>query len=236
MNFELKNLADLKGTHYFGFPFIVMRRAMNKEQVLLESLRNAESGIFGFSFISFIIGTVAVLTQSMSLFYTATAVFLLFVPFCLFFKRKHTLKLKELQPKDSELAAFENLELITPFIIFDKDNLEIYDTNGILMKSFETKSIKDFRYWSRSYGNGCSENGFEIVFNGKLFEKFIYSVTRQEYFTNTFYIEYDNSQYYIGGYIWFMGNILDMLKKDPNAEQFPFRRKNYINGRKWDEP
>lgn len=235
MNFELKNLADLKGTHYFGFPFIVMRRIMNKEQFLLESLRNAEAGIFGFSFISFIIGTVAVLTQSMSLFYTATALFLLFVPFCLFFKRKHTLKLKELQPKDSELAAFENLELITPFIIFNKEQLEIYDNKGVLVKRFKTEIIKDIRYWD----NGNSryrERGFKITFKGKIFENFIYNVTRQEYFTNTFYIEYDNSQYYIGGYIWFMSNILDMLKKDPNAEQFPFRRKNYINGRKWDEP
>lgn len=234
MNFELKNLADLEGTHYFDFPFVLMRKIKSKEQILLESIENSKVGAYVYSFISFIIGTVAVLTQLMSLFYTATAVFLLFVPLCLFFKRKHTLKLKELQSKDAELTAFGDLEFITPFIIFDKEKLEIYDSKGVLVKGFKTETIKDFRYWD----NGQSkyrEKGFKITFKGNIFEKFIYNVSRHEMCTSYFYMEYNNNRYYVGGYIWIISNMLDMFKKDPNATHFPFRRKNYINGRKWDE-
>ncbi|WP_157073927.1 hypothetical protein [Moraxella oblonga] len=51
-----------------------------------------------------------------------------------------------------------------------------------------------------------------------------------------FYLEYDGDLYYVGGYFWIIGNMIDMLNKDPNAKHFAFRRKNYINQRNWDNP
>lgn len=226
MIIKLKDLEDLEGTHYFSFPLIIMRKKMDKEQFLTRKNKNIQLLIFTLIGTFLFFALMAVLLKM---------VFFIFIPilmglfiFLIILYSRHRIQYV--------LKTLENLPDILPFIIFDKENIKIYDTNGILIKSFETKSIKDFRYWSRSYGNGYSENGFEIVFNGKLFERFIYNITRQECFTDIFYIERDNNQYNSGNYIWLISNMLDMLKQNPNAEHFPFRRKNYINDRKWDEP
>lgn len=54
-----------------------------------------------------------------------------------------------------------------------------------------------------------------------------------------FYFDYQNDKYIpesLKSCVWIIANMVKMLQQDPTATHFPFAKKNYINGRAWDEP
>lgn len=231
MTIKLKNLSDLEDVHNFIFPIVLMRKIISKEQFLLSNTRDMLVFMYSMFFILFIVVLTLSLTSNLQgLYWLAVCLSLIvfLVLFLMIFVRPKLIK--------RQLKELEGLKSDTPFIILDKEKLEIYNHQGVLLKCFETKNIKDFCYWERNFGKGYLENGFKITFKNTLFDSFVYNETIKERLTDTFYMEYNDELYYVGNRDWLISSVLNMLKKDPHAESFPFRCKNYINQRSWDDP
>lgn len=227
MTLELKNLADLENTHHFTFPMVIMRQIISKEE-FLSPVKMDMPFIYGTLYILAIVALVCFLVKAMYFFIFLSATYLLcfLLGFLTIIFRPKIIK--------RQLKELETLKSTTPFIILDKEKLEVYDHKGAVVRRFKTANIKSFRFWEKSHGRGYRSVGFKITCKDS--PSFIYNITKEEKWTTTFYLEYDGDLYYGGGYYWVIGNMIDMLNKDPNAESFPFRRKNYINQRNWDDP
>lgn len=227
MTLELKNLADLENTHHFTFPMVIMRQIISKEE-FLSPVKMDMPLIYGMLYILAIVALVCFLVKAMYFFIFLSAIYLFgfLLGFLTILFRPKIIK--------RQLKELETLKSTTPFIILDKEKLEVYDHKGAVVRRFKTANIKSFRFWEKPHGRGYRSVGFKITCKDS--PSFIYNITKEEKWTTTFYLEYDGDLYYGGGYYWVIGNVIDMLNKDPNAESFPFRRKNYINQRNWDDP
>lgn len=227
MTLELKNLADLENTHHFTFPMVIMRQIISKEE-FLSPVKMDMPLIYGMLYILAIVALVCFLVKAMYFFIFLSAIYLFgfLLGFLTILFRPKIIK--------RQLKELETLKSTTPFIILDKEKLEVYDHKGAVVRRFKTANIKSFRFWEKPHGRGYRSVGFKITCKDS--PSFIYNITKEEKWTTTFYLEYDGDLYYGGGYYWVIGNMIDMLNKDPNAESFPFRRKNYINQRNWDDP
>lgn len=227
MTLELKNLADLENTHHFTFPMVIMRQIISKEE-FLSPVKMDMPLIYGMLYILAIVALVCFLVKAIYFFIFLSAIYLFgfLLGFLTILFRPKIIK--------RQLKELETLKSTTPFIILDKEKLEVYDHKGAVVRRFKTANIKSFRFWEKPHGRGYRSVGFKITCKDS--PSFIYNITKEEKWTTTFYLEYDGDLYYGGGYYWVIGNMIDMLNKDPNAESFPFRRKNYINQRNWDDP
>lgn len=136
---------------------------------------------------------------------------------------------------NKNIAIFDKLPRICPFASISKENFSIFDNHGVLIQAFKIQEIEKVCRWHKSYGNGYSENGFYVIPQGKSFKKFVYNFTRQDPFLRACYIEYLGEKCHVDDTIWIINSMIDMLKQNPNAEHFPFQRKNYINHRKWND-
>lgn len=222
MTLELKNLADLENTHHFTFPMVIMRHKKSQEKFVEIFKSDIKAIIFiflisllFFGLFCFTFGEFELLV--VPLFFVVQIIYL-----------RYRLK--------NDLKILIDLPQVAPFIVFDKEKFEIYDNKGVLIKRFKTENIKDFCYYHGPPRR--VEHGFEISFKNSFFDSFIYNITKKEKWTDVIYVEHNNNYYVggFGGYVWLISNMIDMLNKDPNAESFPFRRKNYINQRNWDDP
>lgn len=229
MTLELKNLADLENTHHFTFPMVIMRQIISKEE-FLSPVKMDMPLIYGMLYILAIVALVCFLVKAMYFFIFLSAIYLFgfLLGFLTILFRPKIIK--------RQLKELETLKSTTPFIILDKEKLEVYDHKGAVVRRFKTANIKSFRFWEKPHGRGYRSVGFKITCKDS--PSFIYNITKKEKWTDVIYVEHNNNHYVggFGGYVWLISNMIDMLNKDPNAESFPFRRKNYINQRNWDDP
>lgn len=222
----MKNIRNLKDLQNFPFPLVIMRKNISKEQFLEN--RKSILKIFFYTNIAFSIFFLMMDIVFKELLLTYNVILISIISGIVYIFSKYI--------TNKNLSIFDKLPSICHFVSISQENISIFDNHGVLIQEFKVQDIKKIRSWHKSYGKGYSESGFYVIPKGKLFKKFVYNFTRQDPFLNAFYIEYQGEKYNVGDAIWIMNNIVDMLKQNPNAEHFPFRRKNYINHRKWDEP
>lgn len=216
-----------------AIPFVLMRKNIDKETFIQSEAQHRKffmmlglvlaSFSVGFSFFMIAIsGTLDGL--GLGLCVLMWFGFVLCFYFCNVFDHRNTKKL---------LSVFDNLPKKSPFIKVNPDSLCIYDIYGQELVAIAIHKIQSVYLLNL---NGYVGLHIDYQNNHSQLEKFEYPLSAKIEYEAEHYFEYENECYVVKSLAWMVGSMVDVLQKDPTATHFPFVKKNYINGRAWDEP
>ncbi|MDO4897444.1 MAG: hypothetical protein Q3971_08785 [Moraxella sp.] len=215
-----------------AIPFVIMRENIDKETFIQSEAQHRKSFmILGLVLASFSMGFSFFMGANMSRTLDGLGVFILmwggFV-LCFYFynvfDHRNTKKL---------LSVFDNLPKKSPFIKVNPDTLFIYDVYGqelVAIAIHKIQSVYLFRF------KGYVGLHIDYQNNHSQLERFEYPLRAKIEYEAKYYFEYENECYVVKSLAWMIGSMVDVLQKDPTATHFPFVKKNYINGRVWDDP
>lgn len=131
-----------------------------------------------------------------------------------------------------QLKVIKNLPKITPFIAINHQDVRVYDPFGEELVAMPIDKIGSVYILSK--GN----LSFAISYKKSLWHDFSYVISSNE-MGAIFYFTHQNERYIpenLRSCIWIIDSMVKMLQQDPTASHFPFVKKNYTNGRAWDDP
>lgn len=233
---EYKDIAcDAPNRMEIAIPFTIMRENIDKETFIQFSKQNSrETMVFAVIVASLVLGIGFLLTATFGggvkiwvmciLMWFAIIVLHYFV---MISERRDAKKL---------LPVFDKLPHRSPFIKITHDNLQVCDIHGEALITIDIHQVNDSKFAHLTGGRVFLDIFFYEDSSLESLRVFEYPLSTTIESCAIRYFECNHEYYYAGNMAWMITNVVKMLQQDPTATHFPFAKKNYINGRAWDEP